>query len=91
MGSEGFTPVNIFACDFLVREEAVLLIGNMDNVSEEMLEQTLDKKLMSNMRAKKSAHEREASLVSAGEWSSGETPLEDVPALKHFVVVARES
>ena len=54
-----------------VREEAVLLIGNMDNISEEMLEQTLDKKLMSNMRLKKSAHERQANMVSSGEWSSG--------------------
>ena len=54
-----------------VREEAVLLIGNMTNVSEEMVEQTLDKKLMSNMRAKKSQHQREAHMVSAGEWSTG--------------------
>ena len=43
----------------------------MDNISEEMLEQTLDKKLMSNMRVKKSAHERQANMVSSGEWSSG--------------------
>jgi integrator complex subunit 4 len=54
-----------------VREEAVLLIGNMDNVSEEMLEQTLDKKLMSNMRLKRSAHQREAGMVASGEWSTG--------------------
>lgn len=55
----------------LVREEAVLLIGNMGNISDEMLEQTLDKKLMSNMRIKKSAHERQANMVTSGEWSSG--------------------
>jgi hypothetical protein len=65
------TPYFNFCCSS-VREEAVLLIGNMGNVSEEMLEQTLDKKLMSNMRVKKSQHERNASMVSAGEWSSGE-------------------
>ena len=59
----------------LVREEAVLLIGNMSNISEEMLEQTLDKKLMSNMRIKKSAHERHANMVTSGEWSSGESCL----------------
>ena len=58
-----------------VREEAILLIGNMSNVSEAIMEQTLDKKLMSNMRVKKSSHQREASLVSAGEWSSGEALL----------------
>ena len=47
------------------------MIGNMGNISDEMLEQTLDKKLMSNMRIKKSAHERQANMVTSGEWSSG--------------------
>ena len=50
-----------------------MLIGNMSNISEEMLEQTLDKKLMSNMRIKKSAHERHANMVTSGEWSSGKS------------------
>ena len=40
-------------------------------VSQTFLEQTLDKKLMSNMRLKKSSHERQAGLISSGEWSSG--------------------
>ena len=47
------------------------LIGDMRGVSQGYLEQTLDKKLMSNMRTKRNAHERMAGLVSSGEWSSG--------------------
>lgn len=54
-----------------VREIAAKLIGNMRKVSQAFLEQTLDKKLMSNLRLKRSAHEREAKMVAAGEWSSG--------------------
>ncbi len=55
-----------------VRELSADLMGTMGGVvSQEFLEQTLDKKLMSNMRLKKSAHEREAKLVASGEWSSG--------------------
>ena len=46
------------------------LIGDMRGVSQGYLEQTLDKKLMSNMRTKRNAHERMAELVSSGEWSS---------------------
>ena len=44
-----------------------------------LFEQTLDKKLMSNMRTKRSAHERQAGLVSAGEWSSGKQWADDAP------------
>ena len=72
-----------------VREKAMQLIGNFskvssisvenNGVSQIFLEQTLDKKLMSNMRTKKSAHEREAKMVSAGEWSSGKTWADDGP------------
>ena len=54
-----------------MRVQAADLIGTMEGVSQEFLEQTLDKKLMSNMRVKKSAHEREAKMVATGEWSSG--------------------
>ena len=43
------------------------------------LEQTLDKKLMSNMRMKRNAHERMAGLVSSGEWSSGARWADDAP------------
>lgn len=49
----------------------MILIGNMENVSEVFLEQTFDKKLISNMRVKKSSHERVANRVAAGEWSTG--------------------
>lgn len=71
-----------------VREKAMQLIGNFakasktsegNGVSQIFLEQTLDKKLMSNMRTKRSAHEREAKLVSAGEWSSGKAWADDAP------------
>ena len=54
-----------------VRVLAASLIGDMRGVSQLFLEQTLDKKLMSNMRMKRNAHERMAGLVSSGEWSSG--------------------
>ena len=54
-----------------VRVLAARLIGEMRGVSQGYLEQTLDKKLMSNMRTKRNAHERMAGLVSSGEWSSG--------------------
>ncbi|CAB4067195.1 INTS4 [Lepeophtheirus salmonis] len=71
---EGFNDVNVH-----VRELAASLIGNNARVSQLFLEQTLDKKLMSNMRLKKSAHEREAKMVSAGEWSSGRNWADDAP------------
>ena len=62
-----------------VRGLAAKLIGNMKNVSQVFMEQTLDKKLMSNMRVKKSAHERMNNLISSGEWSSGKKWADDAP------------
>lgn len=62
-----------------VREKAAELMGLMDFVSQNFLEQTLDKKLMSNLRAKRTAHERESKLVSSGEWSSGKKWGDDAP------------
>ncbi len=62
-----------------VREMGIVLIGSMDSVSPEFLAQTLDKKLMSNMRTKKSAHERQARMVASGEWSSGQKWADDAP------------
>jgi integrator complex subunit 4 len=57
-----------------VRELSAELMGTMGGVvSPHFLQQTLDKKLMSNMRLKKSAHDREAKLVASGEWSSGKS------------------
>ena len=55
----------------LVRVLVARLIGDMRGVSQGYLEHTMDKKLMSNMRTKRNAHERMAVLVSSGgEWSS---------------------
>jgi len=62
-----------------VRELAADMIGSMKGVGHTFLEQTLDKKLMSNMRAKKTAHERQAGLVTSGEWSSGKKWADDAP------------
>ena len=55
------------------------MIGSIRGVSQTFLEQTLDKKLMSNMRAKKTAHERQTALVTSGEWSSGKKRADDAP------------
>ena len=60
-------------------ELAADMIGSNRGVSQTFLEQTLDKKLMSNMRAKKTAHERQAALVTSGEWSSGKKWADDAP------------
>ena len=60
-----------------MRELAADMIGSIR--SQTFLEQTLDKKLMSNMRAKKTAHERQAALVTSGEWSSGKKWADDAP------------
>ena len=62
-----------------VRELSVKLIGSLDKVSPSFLEQTLDKKLMSNMRTKKSAHERRGEIVASGQWSSGKKWADDTP------------
>ncbi len=62
-----------------VRELSVKLMGTLDKVSPSFLDQTLDKKLMSNMRSKKSAHQRQAQIVASGEWSSGKKWAEDTP------------
>eukprot|EP00095_Tigriopus_kingsejongensis_P008319 snap_masked-scaffold871_size86487-processed-gene-0.15 protein:Tk08319 transcript:snap_masked-scaffold871_size86487-processed-gene-0.15-mRNA-1 annotation:"integrator complex subunit 4" len=62
-----------------VREKAADLMGQMDFVSQRYLEQTLDKKLMSNLRVKRTAHERESKLVSSGEWSTGKKWADDAP------------
>ena len=62
-----------------VRVEAAILLGNFKNVSASYLDQTLDKKLMSNLRKKKSAHERNRESAAAGEWSSGKKWADDAP------------
>lgn len=62
-----------------VRIEAAFLLGKMDHVSSSFLEQTLDKKLMSNLRRKQSAHERQKENYESGEWSSGQKWADDAP------------
>lgn len=62
-----------------VRIEAASLMGTMDHVSSHFLEQTLDKKLMSNLRRKRSAHERQKESYESGEWSSGQKWADDAP------------
>jgi integrator complex subunit 4 len=54
-----------------VRIQAAELLGQMTQVNNEFLFQTLDKKLMSNMRRKKTSHERAFENYASGEWSSG--------------------
>ncbi|RWS31998.1 integrator complex subunit-like protein [Leptotrombidium deliense] len=62
-----------------VRTEAATLLGNISEVSFSFLSQTLNKTLMSNLRKKKSAHERSRESYSAGEWSSGRKWADDAP------------
>src|SRR5207249_945143 len=62
-----------------VRTEAASLLGSFTTVSPEFLDQTLDKKLMSNLKKKKTAHERNREAYSAGEWSSGRKWASDAP------------
>ncbi|XP_022652711.1 integrator complex subunit 4-like isoform X2 [Varroa destructor] len=65
-----------------VRVLAAQLLGSMLDVSPGFLEQTLDKKLMSNLRRKASAHERQREAFQAGEWSSGQKWQDDAPREK---------
>lgn len=62
-----------------VRTIAAQFLGGMKMVSYEFLQQTLDKKLMSNLRKKRSLHERNLSHFVSGEWSSGKKWADDAP------------
>lgn len=62
-----------------IRTQAAELLGNMTMVSPEFLHQTLDKKLMSNLRRKKSLHERNSHHFASGEWASGKKWADDAP------------
>lgn len=62
-----------------VRTQAAELLGGMTQVGNEFLHQTLDKKLMSNLRRKKSFHERSTELFQSGEWSTGKKWADDAP------------
>ncbi|XP_077987926.1 integrator complex subunit 4-like [Glandiceps talaboti] len=62
-----------------VRAEAAGLLGSLHAVSPKFLEQTLDKKLMSHLRRKRSAHERQKESFASGEWSTGKKWSDDAP------------
>lgn len=62
-----------------IRTFAAELLGGMRQVNNEFLCQTLDKKLMSNMRRKKTSHERNYENYTSGEWSSGRKWADDAP------------
>ncbi|XP_050295660.1 integrator complex subunit 4 [Anthonomus grandis grandis] len=62
-----------------VRTLAAELLGSMKLVSPKFLNQTLDKKLMSNMRRKRTAHELALENVTSGEWASGKKWADDAP------------
>uniref|UniRef100_A0A6I8PF81 Integrator complex subunit 4 n=1 Tax=Ornithorhynchus anatinus TaxID=9258 RepID=A0A6I8PF81_ORNAN len=64
---------------WVVRVRAAKLLGSMQQVSSHFLEQTLDKKLMSDLRRKRTAHERAKELYSSGEFSSGRKWGDDAP------------
>ncbi|KAK4880692.1 hypothetical protein RN001_008838 [Aquatica leii] len=62
-----------------VRTLSAKLLGNMKLVSNHFLNQTLDKKLISNMRRKRTAHELAWENVTSGEWASGKKWADDAP------------
>ncbi|XP_055374247.1 integrator complex subunit 4 [Condylostylus longicornis] len=76
-----FEKVCSALCDFSlqVRILAAELLGKMTQVSQEFLHQTLDKKLMSNLKRKKSLHERCSENFAKGEWSTGKKWMDDAP------------
>ncbi|XP_073255045.1 integrator complex subunit 4-like [Porites lutea] len=60
-----------------VRREAARLLGSLHLVSPKFLEQTLDKKLMSHLKKRKTEHEKRKEIHAAGGadegWSTGRT------------------
>ncbi|XP_077466840.1 integrator complex subunit 4 isoform X2 [Stigmatopora argus] len=64
---------------WMVRVQAAKTLGSMSHVSPHFLEQTLDKKLMSDLRRKRTAHERAKELFASGEFSSGRKWADDAP------------
>ncbi|XP_070762148.1 integrator complex subunit 4 [Enoplosus armatus] len=64
---------------WMVRVQAAKTLGSMLQVSPHFLEQTLDKKLMSDLRRKRTAHERAKDLFASGEFSSGKKWADDAP------------
>uniref|UniRef100_A0A8D2IZI5 Integrator complex subunit 4 n=1 Tax=Varanus komodoensis TaxID=61221 RepID=A0A8D2IZI5_VARKO len=80
MVSDGSWVVRVQAAKLLVTWGALpSRSGSMQQVSSHFLEQTLDKKLMSDLRRKRTAHERAKELYSSGEFSSGRKWGDDAP------------
>ncbi|XP_071501854.1 integrator complex subunit 4-like [Diadema antillarum] len=78
---DGFAKICEMVTDLSlkVRAEAAGLLGSLHSVSTKFLEQTLDKKLMSGLRKKKSSHERQKEQYVSGEWSTGKKWADDAP------------
>uniref|UniRef100_A0A914YAV8 Condensin complex subunit 1 C-terminal domain-containing protein n=1 Tax=Panagrolaimus superbus TaxID=310955 RepID=A0A914YAV8_9BILA len=78
LGDDAFTTVchAMNDLDVDIRSEAAKLLGTFDDVAESFLFQTLDKKLMKNM--KRLSDGRVASGASS-EWSTGKKLGEDMP------------
>ncbi|XP_037937661.1 integrator complex subunit 4 [Teleopsis dalmanni] len=62
-----------------IRVQAAEHLAQLIQVSPEYLHQTLHKQVMSNLRRKKTAHERGVSLMASGEFASGKRWMKDSP------------
>ena len=78
---DGFAKISNAVNDYSVkvRVTAMGLLGSLHTVSAEFLQQTLDKKLMSNLRIKVGAHQRQKAHFQSGEWSTGQKWADDAP------------
>ena len=81
MVDDGFAKICSMVTDISlrVRVKACTLLGSLHLVSSKFLEQTLDKKIMSQLRRKRTLHERARDNFSSGEWSSGQKWADDAP------------
>ncbi|CAG5126191.1 unnamed protein product, partial [Candidula unifasciata] len=81
MVDDGFAKICNMVTDISVRVrvKACQLLGSLHMVSPRFLEQTLDKKIMSQLRRKRSAHERAREHFASGEWSTGQKWADDAP------------
>ncbi|XP_071798117.1 integrator complex subunit 4-like [Asterias amurensis] len=78
---DGFTNICQMVNDesMRVRTEAAGLLGSLHLVSSKFFQQTLDKKLMSGLRRKRTSHERQKESYACGDWSSGQKWNDDAP------------
>ncbi|XP_061682926.1 integrator complex subunit 4 isoform X2 [Syngnathoides biaculeatus] len=84
LADDAFGKISHMVSDgsWMVRAQAAKTLGSMSQVSPHFLEQTLDKKLMSDLRRKRTAHERAKELFASGEFSSGRKWADDTPKEK---------